>query len=99
MKYIIIIYASKSRHTKQYVQWLQNELDAEVCSFERADASALSLYKLVVFASAVYNDKLIIMDYIKKNLSELFGRVDVFVLYGLQFVPYLVFPICVLCLV
>ncbi len=71
MKDIIIIYASKSGHTKQYVQWLQNELDAEVCSFERADASALSLYKLVVFASAVYNDKLIIMDYIKKNLSAI----------------------------
>ncbi len=71
MNDIAIVYISKCGHTKQYAEWLKDELNCDLYIGDKTDFSRLLSYKLIVFASGVYNDKIQIMDIIKKNLSAI----------------------------
>lgn len=71
MNDIAIVYISKCGHTKQYAEWLKDELNCDLYVGDKIDFSRLLSYKLIVFASGVYNDKIQIMDIIKKNISAI----------------------------
>lgn len=71
MKKVAIVYTSKFGHTKQYADWLAAHLgkdDADVINVATFNPTQLLAYKLVIFASCVYGDKMPIMDYVKKNI-------------------------------
>ncbi len=71
MKKVAIVYTSKFGHTKQYADWLLEHLgkdDADVINVATFNPTQLLAYKLIIFASGVYGDKMPIMDYIKKNI-------------------------------
>ncbi len=67
MKDVALVYTTKYGHTKQYADWLKEELDIEVKTINTFNAAQMLSYKLVIFASGVYNDKIQIMDFIKKQ--------------------------------
>ena len=71
MKKVAIVYTSKFGHTKQYADWLAAHLgkdDADVIIVATFNPTQLLAYKLIIFASGVYGDKMPIMDYVKKNI-------------------------------
>ena len=71
MKKVAIVYTSKFGHTKQYADWLAAHLgkdDADVINVATFNPTQLLAYKLIVFASGVYGDKMPIMDFVKKNV-------------------------------
>lgn len=67
MSNVAIIYMTKYGHTKQYADWLKEELGADVFSVGAFSPAQALAYKLVIFLSGVYGDKIQVMDYIKKN--------------------------------
>ncbi len=72
MKKVGIVYTSKYGHTKQYADWLVESLgknDADAVNVASFNPTQLLAYKLIIFASGVYSDKLPIMDFIKKNMT------------------------------
>lgn len=71
MSDIAIVYMSKYGHTKQYADWLKEDLKADVIALGSFNPARMLSYKLVIFASGVYGDKIQIMDFIKKNYSSL----------------------------
>ncbi|MBD5138686.1 MAG: hypothetical protein HDT24_05185 [Ruminococcus sp.] len=72
MKKIAVVYSSKSGHTKQYADWLKEEVgDIDVIPVASFSPSQTMAYKLVIFACGVYGDKLSIMDYVKKNITAM----------------------------
>ncbi len=71
MKKIAVVYSTKFGHTKTYADWLKEDVDADVISVDSFNTTKMLAYKLIIFASGVYGDKLPIMDYIKKNLSSI----------------------------
>ena len=71
MKKVAVVYSSKFGHTKQYADWLAADIgDADVINAASFNPTQFLAYKLVIFASGVYSDKLPIMDFIKKNISS-----------------------------
>ena len=58
---------SKYGHTKQYADWLKEDFDADVIAASSFNPTKLLAYKLTIFASGVYGDKLQIMEWFKKN--------------------------------
>ena len=71
MKKVAIVYTSKFGHTKQYADWLAAHMgkdEADVINVATFNPTQLLAYKLIVFASGVYGDKMPIMDFIKKNI-------------------------------
>lgn len=70
MSNIAIVYISKYGHTKTYVDWLKEELSCDTFIGDKIDFTRLIPYKLVIFASGVYNDKIQIMDNLKKNIDS-----------------------------
>ncbi len=71
MKKVAIVYTSKCGHTKQYADWLLEHLgkdDADIINVATFNPTQLLAYKLIIFASGVYGDKMPIMDYVKKNI-------------------------------
>ena len=68
MKKIAVVYLSKCGHTKQYADWLHEDLDADLFLISSFNFTKVLEYKLVIFACGIYNDKLAIMDTIKKNI-------------------------------
>ncbi len=72
MKKVAIVYTSKFGHTKQYADWLAAHLgkdDADVINIAAFNPTQLLAYKLIIFASCVYGDKMPIMDFVKKNMA------------------------------
>ena len=71
MKKVAIVYTSKFGHTKQYADWLLEHLgkdDADIINVATFNPTQLLAYKLIIFASGVYGDKMPIMDFVKKNI-------------------------------
>lgn len=71
MKKVAIVYTSKFGHTKQYADWLAAHMgkdDADVINVATFNPTQLLAYKLIIFASGVYGDKMPIMDFVKKNI-------------------------------
>ena len=72
MKKIAVVYSSKSGHTKQYADWLKEEIDdVDVIPAATFSPSQTMAYKLIIFACGVYGDKLSIMDFVKKNITAM----------------------------
>ncbi len=72
MKKIAVVYSSKLGHTKQYVDWLKEEVgDIDVIPAATFSPSQTMAYKLIIFACGVYGDKLSIMDFVKKNITAM----------------------------
>jgi len=74
MKKVAIIYTSKFGHTKQYADWLAAHLgkdDADVINVAGFNPTQILAYKLVIFASGVYGDKMPIMEFVKKNIMSI----------------------------
>lgn len=72
MKKIALVYSSKSGHTKQYADWLKEDVgDIDVIPVATFSPSQTMAYKLIIFACGVYGDKLSIMDYVKKNITAM----------------------------
>lgn len=72
MKKIAVVYSSKSGHTKQYADWLKEEVDdVDVIPAATFSPSQTMAYKLIIFACGVYGDKLSIMDFVKKNITAM----------------------------
>lgn len=67
MKDLAVVYMSKYGHTKQYADWLKEEFDADVIAASSFSPTKSLAYKVTVFASGVYGDKIQIMDWLKKN--------------------------------
>ena len=71
MKKVAIVYTSKFGHTKQYADWLLEHLgkdEADIINVAAFNPTQLLAYKLIIFASCVYGDKMPIMDFVKKNV-------------------------------
>ncbi|MBQ8780066.1 MAG: hypothetical protein IJZ72_00125 [Oscillospiraceae bacterium] len=71
MKDVALVYMSKYGHTKQYAEWARDALEISVFPITSFNAAQMLSYKLVIFASGVYSDKIQIMDFIKKNGSAI----------------------------
>ena len=70
MKDIAVVYATKYGHTKQYAEWLKEEAGADIFAAASFTPTKALEYKAVVFAGGVYGDKIMIMDWLKKNLGQ-----------------------------
>ena len=57
MNKTIIIYDSKYGHTKQYAQWLAEELIADLCEAKKLDVNLLNDYATIIFGSSLYAGK------------------------------------------
>lgn len=72
MKKIVFIYSSKFGHAKQYAEWLKEDIsDADAIDISKFNPVDLLAYKLIVFVSGVYGDKMPVMDFVKKNISAI----------------------------
>ena len=70
MKDIAVVYATKYGHTKQYAEWMKEEAGADIFAAASFTSTKALEYKAVVFAGGVYGDKILIMDWLKKNLGQ-----------------------------
>ena len=74
----IIVYKGKYGATKQYAEWLGEELNLPVLSAELADEGQLALSDFYIIGSSVYIGKLQIRKWLKKNLSVLKNKKIIF---------------------
>ena len=70
MKELAVVYATKYGHTKQYAEWMKEETGADIFVHTSFTATRALEYKAVIFAGGVYGDKIMIMDWLKKNLGQ-----------------------------
>ena len=70
MKDLAVVYATKYGHTKQYADWMKEEAGADIFVSTSFTPTKALEYKAVVFAGGVYGDKILIMDWLKKNLGQ-----------------------------
>ena len=54
MNKTLVIYYSKYGHTKQYAQWLAEDLNADICTGKDLKSNMLNNYSTVLFGSSLY---------------------------------------------
>ena len=54
MDKILVIYNSKYGHTKNYAQWLVEELNADICEDKNLTADKLKNYNTIIFGGSLY---------------------------------------------
>jgi len=67
----IIAYKGKYGATKQYAQWLAEELNFPACSIEDLDENKLESFDLVIIGTSVYIGKLQVSKWLQKNAHVL----------------------------
>jgi len=78
----IIIYKGKYGATKQYAEWLGEELNLPVLSAELAETGQLISADFYIIGSSVYIGKLQIGKWLKKNLTTLKNKKIIFFQVG-----------------
>jgi menaquinone-dependent protoporphyrinogen IX oxidase len=70
----IIIYQGKYGATEQYAQWLAGSLHMTFLKAADVTPAMIGGYDLVILGSSVYVGKLVIREWLKRNLSTLTGK-------------------------
>ncbi|MCQ2576427.1 MAG: flavodoxin domain-containing protein [Treponema sp.] len=68
----IVIYNSQTGFTKQYAQWISEELSCEAVEFSKGAKMDLSDYDTIVFGSWCMAGTLTKLDWLKKNLNRFY---------------------------
>ncbi|MBD3207989.1 MAG: hypothetical protein GF370_00860 [Candidatus Nealsonbacteria bacterium] len=61
-----IIYKTVLGTTKQYAEWLEEEIQADLLEFDEADKEKLKGYDVIVVGSGTYATKMPLVGYLKK---------------------------------
>jgi menaquinone-dependent protoporphyrinogen IX oxidase len=90
----VVIYKSNYGATKQYAQWISQELGADLFDHSDIKADDLVKYKTIIFGGALYASGIIGLDIIKKNFEKIKDKNIVVFTVGLadpeneeQFIP------------
>lgn len=67
----IIVYKGKYGATKQYAQWLADELKSPLCSTEDMDDERLKRFDVVIIGTSVYTGKLQVGKWLHRNVYVL----------------------------
>lgn len=67
----LVIYYSKYGSTKQYSEWIAEDINANIIRLEDVDSNQLSYYDTIIIGSGVYAGGLKIKKFITKNKSIL----------------------------
>lgn len=79
----IIIYKGKYGSTRQYAEWLGAELNLPVTASDNTSKEQLAEYDFLVLGGAVYMGKILIHNWLKKNIGAMQGKkIFVFVVCG-----------------
>ncbi len=70
----VIIYKGKYGATRQYANWLGEELEIEVKPADSISGEQLKSYDVLLIGTSVYIGKLQIKKWIKKNLDFMLGK-------------------------
>ena len=67
----LVVYNSKYGHTKQYAQWLAEELKADICNGKKLKKKELNDYSTILFGSSLYAGTNKAASLIVKNLEQI----------------------------
>lgn len=70
----IIIYKSKTGFTKQYAEWIREELICDITSFENRTKVDLYEYDTIIYSGAFYAGKINGLNWFKKQVPKLEGK-------------------------
>ena len=78
----LIIYKTKFGTTKQYVDWLAEDINADIADVAEYNPNMLENYELLVLSSGTYATRSPILKFIKKNWESLKNKKIVILLVG-----------------
>lgn len=67
----LIVYKTKHNTTKQYAHWIHEQIKSDLVNIKFVHKVDLSSYKVVIFGSWIYDDKITIAPYIEKHWDVL----------------------------
>ena len=73
MSKIAIVYHSKHGSTKQYAEWIAEELGADLYNEPETKAKELSDYEIIVYGGGIYSGGIKGIDFLKKNIRRGFA--------------------------
>ena len=71
---ILIAYQSKYGSTKQYAEWIHNEINGDLVNIENGDKPDLARYDIIIIGGSVRVGNIVIAPFIKDNWSVLEGK-------------------------
>ena len=70
----LVIYKSKTGFTKRYAQWIKEDLNCDMVSYDKGVSLSFDSYDTVIFGGGFYAGKINGLNQFKKNLSKLEGK-------------------------
>lgn len=69
-----VIYKSVSGFTRNYAEWIADELDGDLFAYSETDPAVLQVYELIIFGGALHAVGIAGIDIIKDNMEKLQGK-------------------------
>lgn len=64
---VLIVYKSKHNTTKQYAEWIHEEVESDLINFDYLSIKDIEKYEIIVLGSWIFDDKVVIADFIINN--------------------------------
>lgn len=74
MSKIAVVYKSKYGSTKQYAQWISEELGADLCTVEEAKKKSFDAYDTIIFGGSINAGGIKGIEFLKKNMKAFGGK-------------------------
>ena len=71
---ILIAYQSKYGSTKQYAEWIHQEIKGDLVNIENGDKPDLTRYDIIIIGSSVRVGNIVIAPFIKDHWSVMKGK-------------------------
>ena len=83
MNKLVVVYESKYGSTKQYAQWIAQELEADLFDRSKMNGEKLEDYDIIIFGGGLYATGIAGISLIKKNYQKIKDKVIVVFTVGL----------------
>ncbi len=79
----VIIYRSRFGTTKQYAEWLHEEIESDIYKHNQIDTQSLSKYDVVILCAGTYAGGISLNGYLKKHWDILQDKKVVYMAIGI----------------
>ncbi|MBQ6583286.1 MAG: hypothetical protein IJH77_05620 [Mogibacterium sp.] len=94
MSRAIVIYSSKRGSTRQYAEWIAEDLGCSAVPLEQADPASLPSYDVIVYGAWLRGSGILGWKEIQPHLRDLYGRTILFVTGISEYTPANYMQIC-----
>jgi menaquinone-dependent protoporphyrinogen IX oxidase len=82
MKKVLLVYKTKTGFTKQYVDWITEEVKCEVIAYEKLKTTAVENFDIIIYGASIHAGHISGLNEFRKRIKNVVGKRIIFFATG-----------------